>query len=141
MQIINNRKFKISNNSWVIIIEFLLYSKRKFNIYILVHSKPVLWEPQIRETRNYGTNLIGPNFFPFVSLLFFPAFKGSAYKGIPPIWDEIFGPLNKIVSPIKDFSLLTKFLWVRSYKCIKKRLKRVNLNACLKVNGGIWKFL
>ena len=75
-----------------------------------VHSKPVLWEPQIRETRNYGINLIGPNFFPFVSLLFFPAFKGSAYKGIPPIWDKIFGPLNYILSPIWDFFQLTMFL-------------------------------
>ena len=50
-----------------------------------IHSKPVLWEPRIRETRNYGINLLGPNLFSLDSLLFFYAFKGSAYKGIPPI--------------------------------------------------------
>lgn len=99
-----------------------------------IHSKPVLWEPRIRETRNYGINLIGPNFFPFVSLLFFPAFKGSAYKGIPPIWDEIFGPLNNILSPIWDFSYSIKFFVRKLLQMHKKEIKKKNLNACLKVN-------
>ena len=104
-------------------------------ILFAIHSKPVLWEPQIRETRNYGINLISPNCFPFVSLLFFPTFKGSAYKGIPPIWDEIFGPLNKIVSPIRDFSFVNKVFVSKILQLHKKRLKKENLNACLKVNN------
>ena len=86
-------------------------------------------------TSRRTTYFVYTNLFLFVSLLFFPAFKGSAYKGIPPIWDEIFGPLNKIVSPIRDFSFVNKVFVSKILQLHKKRLKKENLNACLKVNN------